>query len=269
VGGWGTAMSDVSFTRVGTTAFYKPDAPGRGERLWFLRWRTDDSPPGLTLTEMWQAEGTPKAVGYFVFFDVLPPESAAPDVERDLREIWKEAAPTASSFAWVTYTAAKKKTAASGVSVSTRLGLTLNASNRPAVDADTRLALPPRMQTLGFGAGAPVIGVSAPDAKANGFVITYPPLGGAEPPRGGGVLLPITGNAVGCVCFSALVELIDGKRPRDPDPDESWKSLVTVQIDPLHPFDRTRTFEALTGRDYLLRRTLDGFQLLPAPPAGA
>jgi hypothetical protein len=255
----GTA-ADVGFTRVGTTAFYRPDAPGKGERLWFLRWRTDDSPPRLTLTEMWRAEGTPPAVGYFVFFDALPPEGAAPDVEGALREIWK-AVPTASSFAWVNYASGKK--VPSGVKVSTRLGLTLNASNRPSVEADTRLALPRRMRTIGFGAGAPVIGVFGA-ADANGFVITYPPLGGAEPPRGGGLLLPITGTAVGCVCFSALTDLIGGKRPRDPKIDEAWKSLVKVQIDPLHPFDRTRTFETLTGRDYLLRRTLDGFHLFSA-----
>jgi hypothetical protein len=271
-------IGDLLFTRVGTTALYRPAAPGPGERLWFLRWRTDDPRPQIPLTEMWQAEGTPPAVGDFVFFDVLPPESAAPDVERALRAVWT-IPPVASSFAWVKYAAAKDAAILpSTVSVQTRLALTLDASNRPIIEADTLLALPRGTLALGFAAGAPVIGSLGPGG-ANGFVITYPPLTGADPPRGQGLLLPITGPAVGCVCLGGLVTFpgsarrsqlgIRGPRPAPrggEDIDETFKALVRVQIDPLHPFDPARTFQTFTGRDFLLRRDSDGLHLIPASP---
>src|SRR5262245_23873239 len=145
------------FTRVGTTTFYQPDEPRPGERLWFLRWSADSPPARIGLSEMWREEGThsddgnfvfvevllaqcteadtPPDVGYFVFFVFLPAHSTAPDVERALRAAWT-VPPNATSFAWVKTHGPIVHT---DLSISTRLALTLDASNRPIVEADTVL----------------------------------------------------------------------------------------------------------------------------------
>jgi hypothetical protein len=214
---------------------------------------------------MWRQDGPPPAVGYFLFFDVLPAESAARDVEGALRKLWI-APPVASSFAWVRYVGGEII-----VSVSTRLALTLNETNSPVVEQDTPLALPPGMPTLTFAGGAPVIG-SFGLGGTNGFVIAYPPLIGARAPNGKGLFLPLAGVGVGSVRFEGLVNLPGRPRPRarwhkggaQAVMDEAFKALVHVQIDPMHPFDPMLTYQRFVGRDYLLRRTVDGYVLIPA-----
>jgi hypothetical protein len=246
-------MAGIVLQRVSsTTTLYEPQSPAPGEAMWFLLWSQTDPPSQLTLEQTWSESGPPAAPGYFLFLNELPPSGSADKFEKKVRDLLP--ATTLAGFSWVVYTPKTED-----VKVGTRVGLELDSGNRPVVDADTSITLPPGMTTLGVGKGAPVT-ASTTGGFVDAFVVGYPPQWGAQSYRGGGLNLPMTGNFVGCLQFRGLVNAAEGTGG-----PSALKSLATVQIDPLRPFDPKRTFQTFTGVDYLLVAEGNGYRLERAP----
>jgi len=245
-------MPGVTFQRIQPTRLYAPQSPSPGEAMLFLLWPETDPPSQLTLEKTWADTGSPAAPGYFLFLNELPLPGGAASFEKRLRALLPET--TLAAFAWVVYAAGKEE-----VTIRTRIGLTLDANDRPVVDADTEIALPPGMTAIGVGKDAPVTALAS-NGLIETFAVAYPPRPNAEPPRTGGLALPMADEGVGCVRFFGLVDALSGSGGA-----EVQKSLVFVQIDPLRPFDPSRTFQTFTGRDYLLVADGSGFRLESAP----
>ncbi|MET0553826.1 MAG: hypothetical protein ABW221_12360 [Vicinamibacteria bacterium] len=238
------------------SGLFVPENLPSGLAALFLRWAA--SPPRtLPIDRTWSDSGAPPDAGWFVFFDALPPPDAAAFVESELRRQLET--PAATGFAWARWTPAGA--AAAGVAVETAVRVGLDAGQRPAVAARVVVRLPPGLVTLGFGEGAPVRG--AFDAQGlDAVVVSYPPQEGADPPRADGIRVGIAGTALGLVSFTGLVSLPVAPRERS-----VVKSLVRAQIDPLRPFDPSRTRTTSTGRDFLLTRDAGGVHLAPLPEA--
>jgi hypothetical protein len=227
--------SGVVLQQVQTTTLYQPAPPAPGENLYFLRWETDQPPQQIPLEATWAESGPPPTSGYFLFLDAPPPN--APSFEQAIRKHLP--APTASAFAWaVTSTAA----------VQTLLKTKLDDSGRPCVDGDTQLSLLPGSQGVGFSDGSPVLAAEE-GGYIVGFVVTYPPLTGAQSPSPSGVSLPMTGDFVGCVQFAGLTDALGGPGGGG---ESALKTLVNVSIDPHRPLDPERTYTIFTGENFIL-----------------
>jgi hypothetical protein len=149
--------------------------------------------------------------------------------------------PGATAFAWVVYNPPGTAT------VQTLIKTKLGASNKPCVNGDTQLVLPPGQESVGFGDGSPIFAAYTKQL-ITAFVVTYPPLSGARSPVSGGLILPMSGGLVGCVRFAGLTNSI-GKRATQ---DSARKTLVDVAIDPLHPLDPKRNYQLFTGENFIL-----------------
>jgi hypothetical protein len=237
-------FSGVVLQQVASTALYQPQQTEPGENLLFLRWEANKPPALIPLEDTWAESGTPPIVGYFLFLNVLPAVSDAPAFEQQMRKTLPN--PGASAFAWVTYAPQSKKT-----NVQTLLKTKLNTSKNPCIDGDTQLVLLPGQQSVGFSDGALVFAIYE-DGFVSGFVVTYPPLSGANTPGKLAVSLPMNGNLVGCVAFEGLTNAIGAPSGNV----SALKTLVRVAIDPLHPLDPKRNYQQFTGEDFTL--TQDG-----------
>jgi hypothetical protein len=252
-------MSGVTLDPVGSTNLYKPQQPGPGEMMLFLRYIKVIPPQPIELEETWSQSGTPASVGYFVFFNQMPTPAQTPLVEVALRELLPPD-PKASGFTWVKYNpTAKAGTNLQLIQVQFTLALKLNQSDAPSVSQDVTVPLPDGMKSLGFAAGAPAFSTVDDANKIDGFVVTYPPLANTQTPNDVGIALPMTGGGVGCLTFSGLIS-----RAGNNTPSSVVKTLVDVQIDPLKPFNSTRTFQIFTGRNYLLSQDQNGYHIAPA-----
>ena len=251
-------MSGVTLDRVLPTTLYKPQVSGPGEMMLFLRWSTISPPATLDLEDTWSSSDTPASVGYFVFFNQMPNAAQAAPVDKALREALPPD-PEATGFTWVKYNPSKPVTDPQFIQVQFTIALKLNEAEAPAVSENVTVPLPVGMQGLGFAADAPVFSSTDADNKIDGFLVTYPPLPNAQLPTGVGISLPMTGAAVGCLRFDGLV---NSAGPTGPSSVK--KALVNVQIDPLRPFDATRTFQIFTGRAYLLSQDQYGYHIAPA-----
>jgi hypothetical protein len=241
--------------QVPATSLYKATSPGPGENMLFLRWATDKPPGLIPLEETWAESGLPATSGYFLFLDAMPTDAKA--FEQAMRKSLPP--PTTSAFAWVAGTAAASGPTSPSLP-DTVLKTKLDGSDRPVVDGDTQLGLLPGSEGVGFGDGAPILATGA-DGLIDGFVVTYPPPTGAQGPSPAGVALPMTGPCVGCVQFSGLTD-----SPGVPQSgDSARKSLVSVSIDPHHPFDQTRTYRRFTGAEYVLTQNGNSYSISPAP----
>ncbi len=251
-------MSGVTLDRVLPTTLYKPQVSGPGEMMLFLRWSKISPPPSLDLEEIWSSSGTPASVGYFVFFNQMPTAAQAVAVDKALRDALPPD-PEATGFTWVKYDPSKPVTDPQFLQVQFKLALKLTTAMAPVVSDSVTVPLPPGMQSLGFAADAPVFSSTDADQEIDGFLVTYPPIPNAQRPDGVGIALPMTGAGVGCLRFEGLVNSASHS-----DPSSVKKVLVNVQIDPLRPFDSTRTFQIFTGRAYLLSHDQDGYHIAPA-----
>lgn len=250
-------MSQIFLDRIGATSLYKPRSPEPGGDVIFLRWIAGDAPEHLRLEETWSEVGTPSSVGYFFSLNRTPPDGLAAVFEQAARSVLPPKAPRASGFVWATY---RQQESTVDVSVLTLLAIDLDVENRPSMAADVVLKLPAGFRVLGFGKGTRVLPSFDGEGGTDGFVITYPDLAAAPPQTRLGISLPMAGAAVGCLCFTGLINAAAAG-----EPDSVLKTVVQAQIDPLRPFDARRTFEVLTGRDYLLSRSGTGYHLSPAP----
>jgi hypothetical protein len=239
-------VDGVKLTRISNTCLYLVSG---GAALVFLRWSTQAAPPSLALEDVWANSGPPPTLGYLVFLKTVPVVDP-PGFEQDLRDLLP--APDDNGFVWA---------ANSPTQVQTLLSIAPNVEDVPCVDGDTELATLPGRPRVGFSDRSPVIAEYREGCLVS-FGITYPPMAGAEPPRGLGVTLPMTGNYVGCVTFSGLVDKL-GATP--PDSTTAVKTRVLVSIDPLHPLDTTRNRQTFTDQDYYLTEDGGVYRLSIAP----
>lgn len=226
----------VVLQQMQTTTLYQPAQPGPGENLYFLRWETDAPPPSIPLEETWAESGLPSTSGYFLFLNAPPPDASS--FEQALRKVLP--APTTTAFAWAV--------AGPTASVQTLLKTKLNDSGQPCIDGDTQLALLPGSKGVGFADGSPVLAANV-GGLIVGFVVTYPPLKGAQAPAPSGVSLLMTGDFVGCVQFAGLTDALGGQAVGG---ESALKTLVSVSIDPHRPLDPKRTYEIFTGENFIL-----------------
>jgi hypothetical protein len=235
----------VVLQQVPTTTLYQPAQPGPGENMYFLRWETDAPPQTIPLEETWAESGLPPTSGYFLFLEAPP--SNAPSFEQAIRKILP--APTTTAFVWAL--------AGPAASVQTLLKTKLNDSGQPCVDGNTQLALLPGSKGVGFAEGSPVLAADV-GGIILGFVVTYPPLEGAQAPAPSGVSLPMTGDFVGCVQFAGLTDALAGQAGVG---ESALKTLVSVSIDPHRPLDPKRTYEIFTGENFILTQGDGGYSI--------
>jgi hypothetical protein len=239
----------VTLARVGT-ALYAPAEPAAAKYARFLRWSTQSPPETLVLEDVWSQVGTPASVGYFAFVDGDVPAG----FEEALRRLLPADAPTATGFAWVSI--------AGGAPALKDLAAVEAAEDGPRLRGEVPFALPPGVVRLTLAGGSRLAGTSSADGSLDGFIATYPPLAGAPPPQAPAIALPMTGGAVGALGFQGLMSAPGGGAAG------VVKQLWNVQVDPLRPFDASRTYQAYTSRAYLLS-VVDGvYRLTPlTPPA--
>jgi hypothetical protein len=243
----------AELVRIPATSLYRRSQATPGEAMIFLRWSVVASPDTLAIHLTWANSGPPAEPGYYVFLNEVPPDATAPAFEEALRGLLVK--PAATGFVWALYLAPAK------ASMQTAIQMSLGAANQPMVADSVTMQLPPGVRTLGFRAQTPVASMgTAP--SIDGFVFTYPPLPGSDPPTGAGISLGIDKGTIGCLRFDALVNV----RPVKEGATEALKALVQVQIDPIRPFDPQRTYQRFSGSSYFLRVTGDGHHLSPASP---
>lgn len=235
----------VVLQRIKPTLLYEPKPPSPEEHLLFLRFNNTAPPDSIPLEQAWADSGLPDNSGYFLFLNAIPTDPAF--FEDKIRPQLPE--PTASAFAW----------AISGATpaVQTLLKTKLNNSN-PCVDGDTPLSLPPGLEDLGFADNSPVLSITV-DGFITGFVVTHPALTNPQA-NPLGLILPMTGPAVGCVQLQGLTS----RFAQPPANDSAVKNLVNVSVDPHNPFDTQRNYMRFTGAQYILTKIGDSYSIAPA-----
>lgn len=236
----------TSLVRIPDTTLYKPAQLSPDEAMVFLLWDTTAPPATIELSDTWSDSGPPAKVGYYVFLNAIPPNASAKSFESALRADLD--APAATGFVWARYDAPSK------AEVQTAVVLKMNGANRPVIADNVTMQLPAGVETLGFGADAPVTASGSID----NFVVAYPPLKGANSPRGPGIRIGISLGSVGCLGFSGLVNV------NPPEGERVLKTMVAVQIDPIRPFDPQRTYQVFSGRNYFLEKSGASYEITPA-----
>ncbi|HYH82370.1 MAG TPA: hypothetical protein VEX86_21440, partial [Longimicrobium sp.] len=166
--------------------------------------------------------------------------------EEAFRKLLPAAAPTATGFAWVSV--------AGGAPVLRALAAAELAEGGPRLGAAVSFALPPGMLALSLAAGSRIVGATAADGSLDGFTAAFPALEGAPPPHAPGIAIPMAGDGVGALRFQGLMSAGGGAAG-------AVKQLWNVQVDPLRPFDASRTYQAYTSRAYLLSGSAGAYHL--------
>ncbi len=252
-------MAQISFQNVAGTSLYSPSSPSPGEAMLFLLAGSGTSaPPSVTLDATWGAtsEGP---LGYYLFLDSLPASGAyATFQEAALAAL--PPSPTHTSFAWMKWT---------GTKVSDVMVMSIQpGTDGPSTGSDLLIKPSPGIPALGIAASTPVATAVDATSSIQAFSPSYPP----QPPQGGrpasrpswapGLLIPMTGDGVGCLQFQALMS--EPPRPANP----SSKQVFAVSIDPVRPFDDRRTYLKPTAIILDLGQQADGtFYLSPSRQA--
>lgn len=226
---------------VAGTGFYVPAAPAADGPMLFLRWTGAGTVP-ISLDEAWN--GTAEA-GYFLFLSQMPAASSLAAAETALRARLA-APPEKSSLAWVTIDPA-------GTPGSVDL-LPLGAGDGDVrlVQADFAAARFPDFPSVPIPAGTQVRAAIDGDGFVQGVTTFYPgltPFGGqqaAGPAWGGGISVPLSGPCTGCLQFQGL------RNHGAPSAGTLQKDIFTLSLDPLNPFDQSRTYAVATGLYVLL-----------------
>jgi len=243
----------VELTLISGTSLYRPTLPGKGDKLYFLRWEKASPPPALILDDTWANSGEPDEPGYLLFFSALFADTQAPAIEGNLRKLLSQ--PVTTAFAWVNF-----NSTTSEVTLSTLLKTTLK-DDRPVVDGETTVTVFRGVQTVVFPDRAMLQGVYN-QAGLEQVLSTYSSAVSPQQPTGTGVALPLAGGPngklVGCLSFLGLTNALDNQPP-----NRVLKSLMDVAMDPLNPLDQSRNYQTFTGTNYILVETAGGYQLLP------
>lgn len=207
----------------GSAGLYAPDASG-GEAL-FLLWAPGKQAT-LPVASLWSDAGLPDDPGWFVFLAAPVGPARAGAVEAALRKALGES--PATGIAWADGEGA----------IACAMPIACAAAAAPTVAADTTLPTPAGLLALSFPAGAPLRSIG--DLEA--IVVSAPPEAGPVRAGGDGAAIRIQSDGAGCVTFLALA----GQAPAA----GASVSLMEVSLDPMRPFDPSRSFQTFTGMGY-------------------
>ncbi len=240
----------VVLQQVPGTTLYRPEQRDPNALLYFVAWKADAAARTIPLKDTWAESGQPLTPGCLLFLNAQPTDPAT--FEEAVRTILKRLLPEPSTtaVAWAVATPAP--------TLKTLIKTKLDGANRPRVDGDTRLGVPPGLKSLGFGDGTPVLAAYDAEGTFNGLRFTSPPRASAPAPAAAGVSLPLTGKFVGCVQFEGLTNVPGSSITGDA---RARKVLVRVSVDPLRPLDPKRTYETFTGEYFILSRDGDGYSI--------
>ncbi len=231
------------------TSLYLPVAPGQGERMAFLQWAGTPAPQ-VTLDTIWDpASGR---VGYLLFLSALPADQGEfQAAEAALRAALPKPARAATSLAWVAFAANW-----SVESVNPLLLGDAGAGMRTAIGDFTAPGVVSLFPSVTVLAGTLVTPVADAEGAMGGAAILYPPLAAfdgqpaSQRPSGAGIAVPLAGAGVGCLQFQGLMD----SQTRPSKAKAVAKDLFEASLDPLAPFDISRTYLKFTGQSFLLSR---------------
>jgi hypothetical protein len=235
-------MTSLVFQRLTSSLLYVAQDGNHGS-LAFLLWSAARAPQTLTFDQIWADSGAPQFPGYFLILNA----PAVTELEPVLRAAMP--APTATGIAWASFTPGSPAPATVALLLRIRLG----ARGMPRVEGDTPVYLPAGMMMVSFKGKSPVAAVRD-GGSVTALAISYPALAGAPKPLGPALRIELAGPDTGCLRFDGLVGAPDS---------QAALPLMQVRIDPLAPFDPSRTFETYTGRSYAIRRNKAGWHLAP------
>lgn len=207
----------------GSTGLYAPGASG-GEAL-FLLW-TPGAQATLSITSLWADSGVPADPGWFIFLAGPVGQANAAAVEAALRKGLGETRPTGIAWADV------------NGGIACAVPIECRAGAAPSVAADATLPTPAGLLALSFAAGTPLRSVG----DFEGLAASAPPKAGPVLTGSDGATVWIQGERAGCATFQALAG-------QDPAADATV-TLMEVSLDPLRPFDPSRSFQTFTGMSY-------------------
>lgn len=235
-------------TRIPGTALY---TPAGGEKWAFLLWDAAGAKDSLPLRDTWADRGAPARPGWYVFLLAVPDAAHAAELEKALRGEGGLPAPAASGWAWSAYAPG------SGAELRGKATVEPDEESDPVVADDAPVVFPRGMPSFGFARGLRVAATHDGAGEMDGLVVTQPAL--PDEPWVG-IRIPLAGPRAGCVVFGALLD-------SEVHGDRSVKQAADVRLDPLRPFDPTRTRTTPTGAEYLLVAEGDGkYRLEPCPP---
>lgn len=207
----------------GSAGLYAPDASG-GEAL-LLLW-TPGHQATLPIGSLWVDSGIPADPGWFVFLAGPATQANAAAIEAALRKGLGETRPT--GIAW----------AEANGGIACAVPIECRAEAAPSVAADATLPTPDGLLALTFAAGTPLRSAG----NVEGITASAPREAGPVLPGSDGATVWIQGERAGCVTFQALA----GQAPAA----DAIVTLMKVSLDPLRPFDPSRSFQTFTGMSY-------------------
>lgn len=246
-------MAQITFQNVPGSSLYTP-SPGKA-MLFLLAGSGSSVPTSLTLDATWGAtSGGP--LGYYLFLDSLPASGAYQTFQKAALAALPPS-PTHTSFAWMKWT---------GTKISDPMVMMIQlGTGGPTTGSDLLITPSPGIPSLGIAASTPVATVVDAASSIQAFSPSYPP----QPPQGGrpasrpswapGLLIPMTGDGMGCLQFQALMS--DPRRPANP----ARKQVFAVSVDPARPFDDRRTYLKPTAIILDLGQQADGTFYLSPP----
>ena len=260
-------MSQIELELIVEPSLYAPSPPAAGEAMLFYlvpsQVREGAEPPGqLTVDDAWQ--GTD--LGYFVFLNTYPDGSKEyVEFEIQLAEALPPVGkppvvPAHTGLVWATW---------SNGSLDVPGVLRVAPDPPDAIVAATFITPPTRgIKSLGFDKDTPITTERDVGGDIQGLVLQYPPQAAvdgrpkSEPPWGNSVLVPLSGVLSGCLVFQSLIN-----EPTDSPATAAaaLKQLFDCSLDPVRPYDSSRTRYTPTGMIFVLEEDEAGaFHLRPA-----
>ena len=220
---------------------YRPDS---GENFVFLLLSgpSAEPPDTLRLEDTWDQHQPARWIGFHVFLDAFPSGRQAAVLADELRRALP-ASPVTTGFAWA-------GSAPNQFSLAGTVSMTI-AGDRPSVAGDALVQIRPPMPLLTIPHG---LAAQAHPGLA-GWTLCDPR---AQPAPA--LDVPLLGPDSGVIGFHALLASAVGD-------NETIKPLAGVRIDPLRPFDPTRTSITPLANRYRLSVGSSGtYQLTPEHP---
>jgi len=215
----------TTLVRISDSGLYGPDS---AETFVFLLSDPPAEPPvTIALEETWEAQRRAPRTGFYVFLDALPSDRDA-SVLADALRCTLPPNPATTGFGWA-------HCPPSALSPAGAVDVTM-VGGCPAVASDAPIQVRSPMPELTIPAG---LAVRAQPGLA-GWTLTDP-----YSRQDAGVTVPLLGRDCGDIRFRALLaSTVKG--------DATVKRLADVHIDPVRPFDSTRTRITLLSDEYSL-----------------
>jgi hypothetical protein len=241
----------TTLTRTGASALYQPQHAGTADRLAFL---AAAAGAAIALADCWANRGSPPVAGYFVLMDRQATAAEAARVEALLfRDPAGPNLPTQPKANGLVGLGLGRGDGTEPIVVAE-----LDPTDAPIVSADTIISDVPR--SLGFGKAAPITGTAAKGGDWLCLTVLSPPVAarGLQPASA-----PCHGPAIGIDLSLANAGQLNfrglGDGFGEPDNGGTAKDPVDVLLDPVSPFNSTKTY---TGLKYALVEDSTGIHLV-------